>query len=87
MAHHHSAKQRIRRNARREIINGNRIGRIRTFVKRVEVAIANGDKDAAAEAFRSAQPELHRGADKGVLHRNTVNRRLSRLSARIKAMA
>ena len=87
MAHHHSAKQRIRRNARREIVNGNRIGRIRTFVKRVETAIAGGDKQAALEAFRLAQPELHRGVSKGVLHRNTVSRRLSRLSARIKAMA
>lgn len=86
MAHHHSAKQRIRRNARREIVNRNRIGRIRTFVKRVEAAIASGDKVAATEAFRLAQPELHRGVTKGVLHRNTVNRRLSRLSSRIKAM-
>ena len=86
MAHHHSAKQRIRRNARREIVNRNRVGRIRTFVKRVEAAIASGDKAAAAEAFRLAQPELHRGVTKGVLHRNTVNRRLSRLSSRITAM-
>lgn len=87
MAHHQSAKQRIRRNGRREIINRNRVGRIRTFVKRVEVAIAAGDKPGAQDAFRMAQPELQRGANKGVLHRNTVNRRLSRLSARIKAMA
>ncbi|MEK9660878.1 MAG: 30S ribosomal protein S20 [Alphaproteobacteria bacterium] len=87
MAHHHSAKQRIRRNARREVINRNRVGRIRTFVKRVELAIASGDKAAAQEAFRLAQPELQRGANKGILHRNTVNRRLSRMSARIKAMA
>jgi small subunit ribosomal protein S20 len=87
MAHHHSAKQRIRRNTRREIINGNRIGRIRTFVKHVEAAIAGGDKQSAQEALRLAQPELHRGVNKGLLHRNTVSRRLSRLSARIKAMA
>lgn len=87
MAHHPSAKQRIRRNARREIINRNRVGRIRTFVKRVEVAIASGDKTAAQEAFRLAQPEMQRGVVKGVLHLNTVSRRLSRLSARIKAMA
>lgn len=87
MAHHHSAKQRIRRNARREVINRNRVGRIRTFVKRVETAIESGDKTAAQEAFRLAQPEMQRGVNKGVLHRNTVNRRLSRLSARIKAMA
>jgi len=87
MAHHNSAKQRIRRNERRELVNRNRVGRIRTFVKSVELAIASGDKAAASEAFRLAQPEMHRGATKGVLHRNTVNRRLSRMSARIKAMA
>lgn len=87
MAHHNSAKQRIRRNSRRELINGNRMNRIRTFVKRVEAAIESGDKAEATEAFRLAQPELHRGVSKGVLHRNTVNRRLSRMSARIKAIA
>ena len=87
MAHHNSAKQRIRRNERREVINRNRVGRIRTFVRRVELAIAGGDKPAAQEAFKMAQPELQRGVTKGVLHRNTVSRRLSRLSARIKAMA
>jgi small subunit ribosomal protein S20 len=87
MAHHNSAKQRIRRNERREIINRNRVGRVRTFVRRVELAIAGGDKSAAQEAFKLAQPELQRGVSKGILHRNTVSRRLSRLSARIKAMA
>ena len=87
MAHHASAKQRIRRNARREIVNHNRISRIRTFVKSVEVAIETGDKPGAQEAFRLAQPEMQRGVNKGVLHRNTVNRRLSRMNARIKAMA
>lgn len=87
MAHHASAKQRIRRNARRTEINKRRISRIRTYVKKVEMAIENGDREAAAQAFRSAQPELHRGVSKGVLQRNTVNRRLSRLSARIKAMS
>lgn len=87
MAHHASAKQRIRRNARRADINKRRISRIRTFVKRVEAAIESGDREAATAAFRAAQPELHRGVSKGVLQRNTVNRRLSRLSARIKAMS
>jgi small subunit ribosomal protein S20 len=87
MAHHASAKQRIRRNARRTEINGRRISRIRTFVKKVETAIESGDREAATLAFRSAQPELHRGVSKGLLQRNTVNRRLSRLSARIKAMS
>ena len=86
MANHHSAKVRIRRNARRATINGNRIGRIRTHVKQVEAAIASGDKPAAEAALRAAQPEMHRGAQKGVIHTNTVSRKLSRLSARIKAM-
>ncbi len=87
MAHHASAKQRIRRNARRTEINGRRISRIRTFVKKVEAAIESGNREAATLAFRSAQPELHRGVSKGLIQRNTVNRRLSRLSARIKAMS
>jgi small subunit ribosomal protein S20 len=86
MAHHKSAKKRIRRNARRAEINRSRISRIRTFVKKVETAIATGDKPAAEAAFLAAQPEMHRGVTKGVLHRNTVGRKLSRLSARIKAI-
>ncbi len=86
MAHHSSAKKRIRRNARREVINGARVGRVRTFVKRVETAIASGDKSAAQAALKSAQPEMHRGVSKGVVHKNTVSRKLSRLSARIKAL-
>jgi len=86
MAHHKSAKKRIRRNARRAEINRSRISRIRTFVKNVEQAIGVGDKPAAEAAFRAAQPELHRGVGKGVLHRNTADRKLSRLSARIKAI-
>lgn len=87
MAHHKSAKKRIRRNARRAEINRNRIGRVRSFVKKVELAISGGDKDAAAAALRAAQPELHRGVTRGVLHRNTAARKLSRLNARVKAMA
>ena len=87
MAHHASAKQRIRRNARRTEINQQRMSRIRTFVKKVEAAIESGNRDDATQALRAAQPELHRGVNKGVLQRNTVNRRLSRLSARIKAMS
>lgn len=87
MAQHKSAKQRIRRNARRAEINGTRVSRIRTFVKKVEQAIAGGDKTAAKDAFKVAQPELHRGVTRGVLHRNTVARKVSRLAARIKAMA
>lgn len=86
MAHHQSAKKRIRRNARRANINRARVSRVRTFVKMVELAIAGGDKTAAEAALKDAQPELHRGVSKGVLHRNTVARKLSRLSARIKAL-
>ena len=87
MAHHASAKQRIRRNNRRTKINRNRISKIRTLVKKVEVSIESGDRDDAMSAFRLAQPELHRGINKGVMQRNTVNRRLSSLSARIKVMS
>lgn len=87
MAHHKSAKKRIRRNDRRAAINRARISRIRTYVKNVELAVASGDKDAARTALKAAQPELHRGVSKGVLHKNTVARKLSRLSARVKALA
>lgn len=86
MAHHKSAKKRIRRNARREIINSARRSRVRTFMRKVESALTAGNKDAAAEALREAQPELHRSVSKGILHRNTVARKLSRLNARIKAL-
>jgi small subunit ribosomal protein S20 len=86
MATHVSAEKRIRQTARRTAVNRARLSRIRTFVKKVEAAIAAGDKDAARAALKEAQPEMQRGAQKGVLHRNTVARRLSRLSARIKAL-
>jgi small subunit ribosomal protein S20 len=86
MAHSTQAKKRIRQTKRRTAVNRARLGRIRTFVKKIETAITSGDKAAAEEAFRAAMPELHRGAQKGVLHRNTVARRLSRLSVRIGAL-
>ncbi|MDF1793541.1 MAG: 30S ribosomal protein S20 [Thalassobaculaceae bacterium] len=86
MANHASAEKRIRRNGRRTEINHARISRIRTHVKRVEKAIAAGDKTTAQEAFKAAQPEMQRGVVKGVLHRNTVSRKLSRLNAAIKAI-
>ncbi len=86
MAHHASAKKRIRRNARMETVNGARRSRIRTYVKKVEAALNAGDKDAAAAALKAAQPELHRGVNKGVLHRNTASRKISRLNARLKAL-
>jgi small subunit ribosomal protein S20 len=87
MAHHLSAKKRIRRNEKRRVINHARISRVRTFVKRVESAITLGNQDAAKDAFKLAQPEMHRGVSRGVLHKNTVSRKLSRLSKRIKAMS
>jgi len=86
MANHESAKKRIRQTARRTAVNRARTSRVRTFVKKVELAIQSGDKDAAATALKAAQPELHRGVTKGVLHRNTAARKLSRLSKRIKAL-
>jgi small subunit ribosomal protein S20 len=86
MAHHKSAKIRIRRNARRAVVNRDRVGRVRTFVKKVEAAIAAGKKDEAAAAFKAAQPVLQRGVTKGVVKAGTASRKLSRLSARIKAL-
>ena len=87
MAYHESAKKRIRQIERRTEVNRSRVSRIRTYMKKVEQAIAGGDKETAATAFREAQPELMSGVNKGVVHRNTVARTLSRLSARIKAMS
>ena len=87
MANHKSSKKRIIRNANRAVINGARMSRIRTFVKKVEMAIASGDVDAARTALRAAQPELQRGVTRGVLHKNTVSRKISRLNARVKALA
>ena len=87
MANHKSAKKRIIRNANRALVNGARVSRIRTFVKKVDAAIAAGDADAAREALRAAQPELQRGVSRGVLHKNTVSRKISRLAARVKALA
>jgi len=86
MANTPQARKRIRRNDRRAEINGARISRIRNFVKKVETAIAGGDKTAAQEALRAAQPELARGIARGVLHKNTVARKISRLSKRVAAL-
>ncbi len=86
MAHHQSAKKRIRRNAKRAEINRTRVSRVRTFVKKVEQAISNGDKDAARAALKAAEPELRRGASKGILHGNTASRKISRLNARVKSL-
>lgn len=87
MANTPQAKKRIRRNERRAEINGNRVGRIRTFVKKAEVALESGDKAAATAAMAQVQPELARGVAKGVLHKNTASRKFSRLSKRLAALA
>lgn len=87
MANTPQAKKRIRRNDRRAEINGNRVGRIRTFVKKVEAALEAGDKGAAATALAAAQPELARGVARGVLHRNTASRKFARLTKRVAALA
>jgi small subunit ribosomal protein S20 len=86
MANTPQAKKRIRRNDRRAEINGARVSRIRTFVKKVEAALAAGDKTAATAALVAAQPEMARGISKGVLHKNTVARKFSRLTKRITAL-
>lgn len=85
MANHASALKRIRRNDRRAVINGARRTRIRTFIKKVELALSAGDAATAEEALKNAQPEIQRGVAKGILHKNTAARKISRLSARIKA--
>jgi small subunit ribosomal protein S20 len=87
MANTPQAKKRIRRNERRAEVNGNRVGRIRTFVKKVEAALAAGDKAAAATALQAAQPEIARGVAKGVLHKNTAARKFSRLTKRVTGLA
>lgn len=87
MANHKSSEKRIRQTVRRTAVNDARENRIRTFVKKVESAIASGNKKAAQEALKAAQPELMRGASKGVLKKATASRKMSRLSARIKKLA
>ena len=84
MANNDSARKRIRQTAKRTARNKARKSRVRSFVRKVEEAVASGDKAAAQEAFRAAQPEMQRAATKGVVHANTVARKLSRLSARVK---
>jgi small subunit ribosomal protein S20 len=86
MAHSNQARKRIRQTARRTAVNRSRMSRIRTYLKKVETAIAGGDKAVAEQAFREAMPELHRGVNKGLLHRNMVARKLSRLHRRIAAL-
>jgi small subunit ribosomal protein S20 len=86
MANTPQSKKRARQAERRYAVNKARRSRIRTFLRKVEEAIASGDQAAAAEALKSAQPELMRGVTKGVMHKNTVARKMSRLSSRVKAL-
>ncbi len=85
MANHASSKKRIRRNARFTKVNADRRNRIRTYVKKVELALGKGDAAEAENALKAAQPEIMRGVAKGIVHKNTAARKLARLSSRIKA--
>lgn len=87
MANTASARKRIRQTKRRTERNHARKSRMRTFIRKVEAAIAGGDKEAAATALRTAQPEMQRAAAKGVTPRNTIARKISRLAGRIKALS
>ena len=87
MANSPSARKRIRQIERRTAVNKNRRSRIRTFIRKVEEAIASGDQDKASAALQQAQPEIMRGVTKGVFHRNTASRKISRLAHRVKALA
>lgn len=86
MANTRSAKKRVRQTERRTSVNRARMSRVRTYVKKVEDAIAGGDKGAAQAALVEAQPEIMRAANKRVVHKNTASRKISRLSARIKSL-
>ncbi|SHH64468.1 30S ribosomal protein S20 [Marivita hallyeonensis] len=86
MANSPQSKKRARQNEKRFAINKARRSRIRTFLRKVEEAISSGDKDAATAALRAAQPEIMRGVTKGVFHKNTASRKISRLAARVKSL-
>jgi small subunit ribosomal protein S20 len=86
MAHHPSATKRIRQTAKRTEIKRARTSRIRTFIKKVELAVASGDAEAAQSALRLAEPEIRRGVNKGALKLNTASRRISRLSKKVNQM-
>ncbi|WP_108662551.1 30S ribosomal protein S20 [Acuticoccus kandeliae] len=87
MANTKSAQKMVRKLKKRTEINGARRSRMRTFVRKVEEAIASGDKDAAQAALQAAQPEIMRAATKGIVHKNTASRKVSRLASRVKAIA
>ena len=86
MANSPQSKKRARQNDRNRLVNKNRRSRIRTFIRKVEQAIAGGDKESALVALRSAQPELMRGVSKGIFHKNAAARKMSRLAARVNAI-
>ena len=86
MAQHKSAEKRNRQTIRRTAVNRIRVGRIRSTVKDVELAIASGDKSKAQDALKAAQPVIMSGVSKGVLKLATASRKMSRLSARVKAI-
>ncbi len=86
MANTPQARKRVRQTAKRTVINQARKSRIRTFIRKVEEAIASGDSEKARGALAAAQPEIMRGVVKGVLHKNTASRKVSRLAARVKSM-
>ena len=86
MANKPQSKKRARQIVRRQAVNKARRSRIRTHLRKVEDAIASGDGKAAQDALRLAQPELMRGVTKGIFHRNTAARKMSRLASRVKAM-
>jgi small subunit ribosomal protein S20 len=86
MANSPQSEKRARQNDRRAVVNKVRRSRIRTFLRKVEEAIASGDKEAAQAALKSAQPELMRGVTKGIFHKNTASRKMSRLASRVKSV-
>jgi small subunit ribosomal protein S20 len=87
MANTVSAKKMIRKIAKRTAINRSRRSRVRTFLRKVEEAIASGNRNAATEALRAAEPELMRAAQKGIVHKNTASRKVSRLAHRVQALS
>lgn len=86
MANTPQSKKRARQNERRFLVNKARRSKVRTFLRKVEEAIESGDQDAAKAALRAAQPELMRGVSRGIFHKNTVARKMSRLSSRVKSL-
>jgi small subunit ribosomal protein S20 len=87
MPNSNSAKKRLRQDVRRTAVNRSRRSRVRTFIRKVEEAISKGDQQAAMSALRAAEPEIVRGANRGILKHNTASRKISRLTRRINAMA